>query len=110
MPTADVVPLNTVYGIATRTGDDALALAALLNSRWLGALAAVGADPARGGYRRFNARVVGALPVPPPAAAAWTRLAQCGRTLTTDDDCVADAFELDAAERRALGRVAPDPF
>lgn len=110
VPAADVVPLNTVYGIATRTGDDALALAALLNSRWLGALAAVGADPARGGYRRFNARVVGALPAPPPGSAVWARLAECGRTLTTDDDCVADAFELDAAERRALGRLAPDPF
>jgi hypothetical protein len=110
VPAADIVPLNTVYGIATRTGDDALALAALLNSRWLGALAAAGADPARGGYRRFNARVVGALPVPPPGAHVWTRLTQCGRTLTTDDDCVADAFELDAAERRTLGRLAPDPF
>jgi hypothetical protein len=110
VPAADVVPLNTVYGIATRTGDDALALAALLNSLWLGALATVVADPARGGYRRFNARVVGGLPVPPQSSPVWARLAECGRTLTTDDDLVADAFELDAAERRALGRLAPDPF
>ena len=110
VPAAAIVPLNTVYGVVTRTADDALALAALLNSRWLGALAAIGADPARGGYRRFNARIVGALPVPPPACTVWPRLVECGRTLTTDDDGVADAFELDAAERRALGRVAPDPF
>ena len=107
---ADVVPLNTVYGVATRTDDDAFALAALLNSRWLGALAALSADPARGGYRRFNARVIGALPVPSFGAPAWERLVVCGRTHTTDDDCVADAFELDPTERRTLGRLAPDPF
>ncbi len=110
VPPADVVPLNTVYGVATRTDDDALALAALLNSRWLGALAALSADPARGGYHRFNARVIGALPVLSAGAPAWERLVVCGRTHTTDDDCVADAFELDPAERRTLGRLAPDPF
>ena len=110
VPPPDVVPLNTVYGVATRSADDAHALAALLNSRWLGALAALGADPARGGYRRFNARVVAALPLPPAAAPVWARLVECGRTHTTDDDAVADAFELDAPERRALGRLAPDPF
>src|SRR5206468_2536259 len=35
VPQPDVVPLNTVYGIATRSADDAHALAALSNSRWL---------------------------------------------------------------------------
>ena len=110
VPSPDVVPLNTVYGVATRTARDAHALAALLNSRWLGALASLGADPARGGYRRFNARVVGALPVPPAGSAMWTRLADCGHARATDDDAVADAFELDASDRRALDRLAADPF
>src|SRR3989442_1317847 len=68
VPGPDVVPLNTVYGIATRTADDAQALPALFNSRWLTALARLGADPARGGVRRFNARVGGALPGPPAPA------------------------------------------
>src|SRR5207245_6894452 len=49
----ELVPLNTVYGIATREADDAYALAALFNSRWLTALARLHADPARGGFRRF---------------------------------------------------------
>ena len=64
-PGPGAVPLNTVYGIATRTLDDAHALAALLNSRWLSALASLHADPARGGFRRFNATVVRNLPIPP---------------------------------------------
>src|SRR2546426_7433460 len=58
VPAPDLVPLYTVYGIATPTADHAHALPALLNSRWLTALARLVADPARGGFRRFNARVV----------------------------------------------------
>src|SRR5207245_2244974 len=46
----ELVPLNTVYGIATREADDAYALAALFNSRWLTAPARLHADPARGGF------------------------------------------------------------
>jgi len=65
VPDSNVVPLNTVYGIVTRAADDAYALAALFNSRWLTALARLSADPARGGFRRFNARVVRGLPLPP---------------------------------------------
>src|SRR2546425_4772149 len=72
-PPPEGVPLNTVYGIATRTADDAHALAALLNSRWLTALARLRADPARGGFHRFNARVVPELPVPADAT-AWAAL------------------------------------
>src|SRR5439155_371660 len=71
VPASGLVPLNTVYGIATRAADDAYALAALFNSRWLTALARLSADPARGGFRRFNARVVRELPLPPANAAAW---------------------------------------
>jgi hypothetical protein len=102
IPDAEVVPLNTVYGIVTRDGGDAVALAALLNSRWLTALARLVADPARGGFRRFNARVVRDLPIPAAGAPAWAALAALGRRHEPADDAVADAFELDQADRRAL--------
>jgi hypothetical protein len=102
LPPPDAVPLNTLYGIATRTADDAVALAALLNSRWLTALARGMADPARGGFRRFNARVVAALPVPPADSPGWRALARHGDQREPADDLVADLLELDAADRRAL--------
>jgi hypothetical protein len=35
VPDEDVVPLNTVFGIATRQARDAAALAALFNAHWL---------------------------------------------------------------------------
>jgi hypothetical protein len=102
VPPAPFVPLNTVYGIATRDAADAVALAALFNSRWLTALARVVADPARGGFRRFNARVVRDLPVPPADSPVWTELARRGGAHESSDDLVADLFCLDAADRRAL--------
>ena len=110
VPDAGVVPLNTVYGIVTRDEGDAVALAALLNSRWLTALARLVADPARGGYRRFNARVVGNLPIPPAAPAVWAALAALGRRRACADAVVAEAFELDETDRRALARLVPDPL
>jgi hypothetical protein len=102
VPDAAIVPLNTVYGIATRDADEAVALAALLNSRWLTALARLVADPARGGFHRFNARVVRQLPVPSAASPVWTALAALGARHAPADDAVADAFELDRRDRRAL--------
>jgi hypothetical protein len=51
VPPPEIVPLNTVYGIATRTAADAHALAAVLNSRWCTALARLAADP---GARRIS--------------------------------------------------------
>jgi len=101
VPAPEFVPLNTVYGIATRDALDAAALAALFNSCWLTALARLVADPARGGFRRFNARVVRGLPVPAPGA-VWEELARRGQCAEPADDLVADAFHLDAADRRAL--------
>ena len=102
VPDADVVPLNTVYGIVTRGSEDAAALAALFNSGWLTALARLVADPARGGFRRFNARVVRGLPIPPHGAPVWSDLARHGRDCEPADDLIADAFELDLADRRIL--------
>jgi hypothetical protein len=107
VPPPEVVPLNTVYGIATREPADSAALAALFNSCWLTALARLVADPARGGFRRFNARVVGGLPVPPRESSVWADLARRGRRCEPADDLIADAFELDRADRRAL---AADPL
>jgi hypothetical protein len=106
VPDGAVVPLNTLYGVVTRGPADAHALAAWLNARWLTALARLDADPARGGFRRFNARVVGALPVPERQGDGWTRLAGLGAARRTDDDLVARMLELDAADRRALEPLA----
>jgi hypothetical protein len=102
VPAPDVVPLNTVYGIVTRERADAVALAALLNSCWLTALGRLVADQARGGFRRFNARVVGSLPMPHASGSTWAELAARGSRCEPADDLVADALELDAADRRAL--------
>jgi hypothetical protein len=102
VPAAELVPLNTVYGIATRDGADAAALAALFNSCWLTALARLVADPARGGFRRFNARVVRGLPVPAQESPAWAELARRGQCCESADDLLAEVFQLDAADRRAL--------
>jgi hypothetical protein len=110
VPGPEMAPLNTVYGIVTRTADEAHALAALFNSRWYTALAALRADPARGGFRRFNARVIRILPLPPASHPIWTRLAECGRRHEVDDDVVAEALHLDARDRRALDRdLSPGP-
>ena len=110
VPDVGVVPLNTVYGIATRAVDDAYALAALFNSRWLTALARLSADPARGGFRRFNAGVVRALPLPPANPTQWRALVDQGRANVSDDDAIADMYELEAADRRALDASAADPL
>jgi hypothetical protein len=106
VPAAGMVPLNTVYGVATRSIADARALAAWLNARWLTALAILSADPARGGYRRFNARTVGGLPVPAAGAAEWSALAALGERGATDDRLVADLLQLDDTDRRALEPLA----
>ena len=95
---------------ATRAADDAYALAALFNSRWLTALARLSADPARGGFRRFNARVVRGLPLPPSNPAQWRALADQGRANASDDDAIADMYQLEAADRRALDASAADPL
>jgi hypothetical protein len=104
-PGPGAVPLNTVYGVTTRERGTALALAALLNSRWLTALARLQADPARGGFYRFNARVTGQLPIPRAESPGWAALTTLGERGETDDALVADLLELDATDRNALDRL-----
>jgi hypothetical protein len=65
LPAGDrTVPLNSCYVIPVGDLEDALTLAALLNSAlanaWVGAVA----EPARGGYRRHLAWTLSMLPVP----------------------------------------------
>jgi len=72
-----VILLNTCYLIPVKSAENARALAAWLNSTWIRAAAAVRADPARGGFARFNARVVASLPLP-PAVLTDHRFAQLG--------------------------------
>jgi len=105
----EVVPLNTVYGIAAHSDEDAHALAAFLNTRWCTALARLAADPARGGFRRFNARVVAALPLPEMDDACWHALAEHGRRCEPADAIVAELYRIDEADRRALEQLAPHP-
>jgi hypothetical protein len=105
----EVVPLNTVYGIATGSDEDALALAAILNTRWCGALARLAADPARGGFHRFNARIVARLPLPAMEMDLWRRLAEFGRRCEPADAIMADLYRMDEADRRALEQLAPHP-
>jgi hypothetical protein len=107
VPQADVVPLNTVYGIVTRSVDEAHALAALLNTAWCTALARLAADPARGGFRRFNARVVAGLPFPRIDDRRWETLARHGRRHEPADALVAELYGLDAHDRRVLERHVP---
>src|SRR5437773_867159 len=78
-----------------------------LTSRWLTALAGLVADPARGGFHRFNARVVRGLPIPPAESPAWRTLAAAGASGGADDAWVADLYHLDAADRRVLAPLAP---
>jgi hypothetical protein len=60
----DIIPLNSCYLVAVPSAAQAVALAAWLNSSPIRSLARRTADVARGGYARFNAAVVGGLPLP----------------------------------------------
>ena len=60
----DLVPLNTCYFIGTSSAPVALALAAWLNAEPIRRLADRRATVAASGFRRFNAAVIGSLPLP----------------------------------------------
>jgi hypothetical protein len=71
LPAGDpTVPLNTCYVVHAPSLADADALATLLNAPPVAAWLAELAEPARGGYRRFQGWVVARLPLPTP----WNRV------------------------------------
>ena len=103
------LPLNSCYLAVAPNAVAAKALTAWLNSTWIDALARLGADPARGGFARFNARTIGALPW--PAAAAGDRHLTTFTTDTPDvraalDLRVAELLGIDDGDRRALRALA----
>ncbi len=109
------VPLNTCYGVLVPDEHAAMALAALLNSAPLRALAAVLAERASGGAFRFSATVVGSLPLPATMDSAPVRaLAEIGRAAARgeewDDDELAEyatrALDLDRDTSRCLAELA----
>ena len=77
------VPLNTCYSVTCPDIADALAFAAILNSRIAAAWLAAIAEPARGGYHRYLGWTIARLPVPHD----WSRavgllapVAECARS------------------------------
>ncbi|MBK6423093.1 MAG: N-6 DNA methylase [Gemmatimonadetes bacterium] len=113
-----LVPLNTCYVLAVPDRRTALALAAWLNSTWLRVAARAAADVAASGFARFNARVVGGLPLPDavPSDARLVALAERGARgepiQEALDDLAAAHLALPPAVRallaRAPGAHAPD--
>ena len=77
-PGDPAVPINTCY-VAFGDEAEAWALAALLNSALAAAWLNVIAEPARGGYRRYFAWTISALPVPKDPHAFSDILAPIGR-------------------------------
>ncbi len=111
-PQADrFIALNTCYLAPAPTAAAALRLAAWLNCSWVRAAASVVADPAAGGFRRFNARVVSGLPLPDRSMtdAGLLALAESARSGGVDqaalDDRCARLLGLDQEERRVLADI-----
>lgn len=107
-----LIPLNSCYVLVAPSSAIARTVAAWLNARPIGRLAAVGAVPAAGGARRYTARAVGALPLPAEACRDDELIRLAGR-LANDpsqlallqeelDDRVLAHLGVPAGERRAL--------
>ena len=107
-----VIPLNSCYLTPAPDAETTLRLAAWLNCTWCRVLAAAIAEPASGGYRRFNARVVSALPLPSSALEssdllAMARRGTAGALEQKDlDACCAGLLSLDPSEQRLLAGLA----
>jgi hypothetical protein len=108
---AALIPLNTCYVAAARSGVEAERLAAWLNSTWLRAVARLGAVPASGGFHRYTAALVSRLPLPASVLtdSALLAAARAGRdgqpVQETIDDIAAAHLALSTRERTALARL-----
>jgi hypothetical protein len=108
----DHVPLNTCYVAVAPRAEAALRLAAWLNSTWVRAVARLAAMPASGGFARFNAAVVGGLPLPHAALDdhrldELARQALSGRSVQAEIDAAVLAhLDLSADARTALAHLA----
>ncbi len=100
---ADVVPLNSCYVVVAGNAEQAEVIARWLTTTWMRALAALGAEAAAGGYRRFGARVVGGLPFPA------RRLGMPFLQAEDADAFAAVVLQLSPDEQRALRDVATNP-
>lgn len=98
LPGDETVALNSCYVLPATTPEDALALAALLNSPLAAAWVHVLAEPARGGFRRCLAWTMALLPIPNDWARSRPSLAALGAAGLAGDD-PSDGELLDAALR-----------
>jgi hypothetical protein len=107
---ADTIPLNSCYVAPLPSDAAADRLAAWLNSSWIRAAARAGAVPAAGGYVRFTAGTVGALPLPPAVLddqelLTLSHAARAGNWLQSDlDDITARHLDLSNGHRATLLR------
>jgi hypothetical protein len=104
------IPMNTCYVLNAADGITARTIAALLNTTWLRALAAVRAPLAASGFRRFNARVIEELPLPPGALDDTQLLEAATAPFSGDsgmavDERVASLLDLTLEERHALSDI-----
>jgi hypothetical protein len=105
------IALNTCYLAPAPTAAAALRLAAWLNCSWMRAAAAAVADPAAGGFRRYNARVVSGLPLPDRVMTdtGLLSLAERARSGALDqealDDQCARILGLDQEDRDVLADI-----
>lgn len=111
------VPLNSCYVVPCDAHDDALTLAAILNSPLAAAWLAALAEPARGGYVRLLGWTVGRLPLPRRWSDATRLLAPLAREAiagaTLDDhrllEAVLDAYGLPRSAVLPLLARGPHP-
>lgn len=108
----DRVPLNSCYLLSCKVEEEALALAAWLNTSWCRAAARMSATAARGGFSRFDARTVGGLPIivtalADPALVALARQGSRGAAVQDSlDELCAVHLALPPHARDALVRLA----
>ena len=107
---AAFIPMNTCYVLNAPDAAAARVIAALLNSTWIRALAAMRAPLAAGGFRRFNARVIEELPLPSrifedTALLHAAAVGPCDESATAIDDRVGSLLELSLEERNALSAI-----